>query len=783
VAIPSLEFKHQSTPSTRSVAIGNISVSRDPLVIDFSSTYPNNQESSISVNGYSVIASQIDASGIVGNFLITDKTLPDGTFLFYEYQPMFDAATSGFMVRDENNLPIPHKIEYAYIESTDVPAIKHSFPLKEHVEIDYDPLSGHSETGYPSSSGSFAFAPVPSATGDLGYVTHSDSLASGRFIFSKFAEEGYPPSGILDFTFLSTSTSEYRTCVLADDWNIAIGSGLASLTVGGTTSTTLAIASDTWYRAQLMYNENLARLTIQRDAVVGNKEVAGTIIPSGFAIDCADFYINQLALYHSAPTYDWNKPTIAPRYHQSLRWQDYPVDSTAPYRVRILTEDNTPAKLTYDAWLQDDSIQQNRNEPINFIPIYRESDTETNDWIISGNNILLTGPIASSNVVYLKPIYEGLISVDVIDEHVIITNGSFKSSPFDTNTGKYTYELLEYDELMPFETDNQGFVDPRSLKESRYKASVVSAYVVKVLPLVVFEGKYPSYVPPLIEDISKRVTNNVVTSSDGDIDIVTWRNTRGIRVYINGHQIPQTSITGFDFNQGLIYLSTPVTPDDNVEVSVLRKATYYICNYPRMKPEIISGNSWRIYLRSNYPNYFLDHPADTLERLAYKQLVDGYPSGPMRSCTANQIVSEIDGTIALADISLVPSITFSDARSLGGGIIDDDHFEGKQSRENKYKSSIFFSDIAKAHAEQPGSISDQIPWPTIIVKIPSSIKTQIESRFSTTDSALTYIKKNIEKHLALGTYYIIVDENNDLWDKPFPITNVRGNINPGVELP
>jgi hypothetical protein len=777
------EFKHQSTPSTRSVTIGDISVSREPLIIDFSSTYPNNQEAAITVNGYSVVSETVNISGVVGNFLITDKTLDNGTFLFYEYQPLYDVATSGFKVSDEDGFPIPHKIEYAYIETTGGPTAKESFFLKDHTEIDYDPLSGHSETGIPSTSGSFAFAPVTGVVGNLGYVTHNDSLAIGRFIFSEFARGEYPPSGILDFTFLSTADSSYRESVFADDWSVAVGSGLVSLTVDGATTPTIAIADDTWYRGQLMYNENLARLMVRRDVVTGTVEVAGTIEPSGFSIDCDNLYVNQLALYQNIPTYNWYKPVICPRYHQSLRWQDYPTSNTAPYRVRILTEDNSPARITYDAWFPDGTIQQNRNEPMNPVPIYKESDTETNEWAISGNTLLLTGPISTAGVIYLKPLFEGFIAVNVIDEHVVVTNGEFKSSPYDTDDGRYTYSLLEYDSLMPFETDNQGFVSPRSLKESKYPASVLSAYSIKVLPIVVYEGRYPDYIPPLIEDIQKTVVEDVVTSSAGEIDTVTWRNTRGIRVYVNGTQLPQTTITGFDFNQGIVYLNVPVVPDDNVEVSVLRKATYYICNYPRMKPEIVSGNSWRIYLRSNYPNYFLDNPADTLERLAYRELEDGNPIGSMKSCTGNQVVTEIEGTIQLADISLVPSIEFTDARTIGGGLLPDAHFDSSQDRENKYRSSIFYSDIARVHALQPGDVSDQVPWPTLIVKIPSSVRTAVEARFSTTNAALDYIKKGIEKHIALGTYYIIVDENNDLWDKPFPSISPRANTAIGIELP
>ncbi len=775
--------KYQSSPSSRSVTIGDISVAYEPLVIDFSSTYDNNQESSISVNGYSVSGSSVNISGVVGNFVITDKTLSDGTFLFYEYQPLYDIASSGFIVSDEDGLPVPHKIQYGYIETSSLSKV--NFKLSDHTEVDYDTLSGHSEVGLPSNSGAFVFAPVPTVSGPaaaLGYTTHSDSLAAGQFLFTEMADGEFPPSGMLDFTFLSESDSRYRQSVFADDWSITIGNGMVGLTTNGTSAGTVGIVQDAWYRGQLLYNENLTRLTVLRAANSGMLEVASPIQPSGFVIDCEDLYMNQVALYNTPPTYNWNKPVVCPRYHQSLRWQDYPIDNTAPYRVRILTEDNTPARLTYDAYFPDGTIQQNRKEPMNFVPIYKESDTETHDWAISANTLLLTGPIASASVIYLKPLFDGFISVNVIDNHVVVMNGSFKSSPYDSTTGKYTYELLEYENLMPFETDNQGYVSPRCLKESKYKAQVVSAYSIKVLPLVIFEGRYPNYIPPLLEDIQKTVVNDVVTETTGDLTNVTWRNTRGIRVYVNEHQLPQTAIVGFDFDQGLIYLNTPVVPDDNVQVSVLRKATYYICNYPRLRPEIVSGNSWRIYLRSNYPNYFLDNPADTLERLAYRQLTNGYPTGLMRCCTSNQIVTEIDGTIQLADISLVPTITFTDARSFGGGIVADAKFGSKQDRENKHKASPFYADIARVHAPQPGVFSDHMPWPMIIVKIPTSVRTDIETRFSTRDLALAYIKKTIEKHLALGTYYVIIDENNDPWDKPFPTTDLR-NQSVGMELP
>lgn len=779
MTIPAFEIKHQRTPSTRSTELGDISVTREPVVIDFSSTYSNNQEAAISTDAYTVIGSQVDVSGIVGNLVVTDKTLDNGTFLFYEYQPKYDAAGSGLTVTDEDGEAVQHRVEYGYIELAGG-ADSADYPLVNNRALDYDPLCGRSEIGLPA--GTVTFAPATDPSGVLSYTTHADSLADGILRFPEFNGAGLPPSGLIDFTFLSSASSAYVDTVYGDDWAVIIGSGQAALRVNATTSSVINIEDDTWYRGRVRYNEaGETTLEIRRHDVIGEETVSDTIDPSGLCISADDLYINNLVVYDYMPSYVWDVPPVAPRYHHSLRWSTSPVATSAPYRLRVLTEGNDRALLSYDAWKSDGTIQQNRVEPMNLVPIYKESVIETNDWDRFGDNLILTGPLADASTVYVKPVLEGLISVDVVDGNVVVTNGSFKSDTFDEANGKYTYELLEYSDMMPFEVDNQNLVIPRSLKEVKAKAEVLSAYEVKVLPMNVFEGRYPSYVPPLTRDVTKVVTDGVVTSTTGELTNVTWRKSRGMRVYVNGVQLPDSSVRDLDMNNGIIVLNQPVRPEDNVEVTYLRKVEYFICNYPRVKPELVSGTSWRIYLRSNWPNYFLERPTDTLERLAYRDLVSGTPTGSLRSCVSDQVVEEVEGTIHLADISMVPTVTFEDARNPGGGLLPDSHFGSEGLRRTAHPRSIYFTNISRFQADAPGDFSTDVPWPTVFVRIPSYIKTRVEARFDSTDTALAYIKKMVERHLALGTYYVLIDENNNLWDKPFPDTGPATLMTPRME--
>ena len=783
MSTPDFEFKYQKNPSTRSVGIAGVEISREPLVVDFSSTYPNNQEAAITVDGKAVANAEADISGVIGNFLVTDKTLPDGTFLFYEYQPKFDLASSGIVIADDSGKLVSHKIEYGGIQPSGTnPDPNVAFPLTDHKEIDYDKLTGHSDLGVPG--GLIVFSPSISPAGPLGYDTHSDSLSEGIFRYDEFNGVQLPGSGTLDFTFLSKLTSALRPSILADDWNVSIGSGVVNLTVNSTTSANIPINSDTWYRGRMIYDDVDTTIEVYRESLIGSETVAESISPSGFQIDLDALFMNHMVLFNeNPPAVDFGKPPVAPRYSHALRWADIPPDLSAThFRARILTETNGPMVITYDARKPDGTIEQNREEALNHRPIYEKTDTETNEWVVAGTQLLLNGPIASASTVFIKPLFEGLIGVDVVDRNLVVTDGSFKSDPFDSVLQKFSYELLEYQGLMPFETDNQNIVTPRSLKSARFKASVLGAYEIQTLPLVVFDGRYPEYLVPVTEDIIKEVSGSTVTLVSGTIDTLTWRKTRGLFVYVNGTRLPQSAIRGADEAQGRIFLNVSVNPQDNVEVTYLRRVPHFILNFPRIKGEVQTGNSWRIFIRPNYPNYFLDNPADTLERLAYKDLENGETVGPLKSCNSDEVVIEPEGTIKLADISLVPVVTISDARVFGGGLLEDDHFGGTDPRRIQYPSSIFFSDIANFQSSAPEGFSTDAIWPTVFIRIPNSVKAKVEGRFTTTELALEYIKKSIEKHLALGIYYVIIDENNLPWEKPFPSTSPRGTTKVNLEL-
>ena len=61
---------------------------------------------------------------------------------------------------------------------------------------------------------------------------------------------------------------------------------------------------------------------------------------------------------------------------------------------------------------------------------------------------------------------------------------------------------------------------------------------------------------------------------------------------------------------------------------------------------------------------------------------------------------------------------------------------------------------------------------TIIIGLPISVKSEFQNQFiatglSSTDAgneAIYFIRKIIEKYIPAGTPYIVIDENDDVWD-------------------
>ena len=60
----------------------------------------------------------------------------------------------------------------------------------------------------------------------------------------------------------------------------------------------------------------------------------------------------------------------------------------------------------------------------------------------------------------------------------------------------------------------------------------------------------------------------------------------------------------------------------------------------------------------------------------------------------------------------------------------------------------------------------------LIIKIPLSVKSDMITKYFFNDEkgAMTYIKQSIEQYLAAGTFYVLIDENNDYWPEPYPLS-------------
>jgi hypothetical protein len=392
-------------------------------------------------------------------------------------------------------------------------------------------------------------------------------------------------------------------------------------------------------------------------------------------------------------------------------------------------------------------------------------------------------------VVYAKPSARSRINPSIRDDKIFVTNGTFRIDNWGDIYGSDTildyYSIPEYD-LMPFASDNQTVVDPKYLKIVRKKAEILSSDIIQINPFFFYEGEYPNYdIPNTIERIYTPDPSGILPSgtlSDVLTDPLDYKNARGINIYIGNELIPNSDIVNYNMTNGLIRLNRTLNIDDVVLVTYLESMEGFTCPYPRIDRHTFEYNSYRIYIRALYPTYPLEHPDDeqTGERLAYMELVNGIPTGEMRSCYSNEEILiksgeyvPFDGTTnpdahphaELADITFIEKITIEDAREYGGGI--------KRGIEDDYSFSPSYLDIMVSNGLQ-------VPQAMTFIRINSNILDNLVAKYEaageTRTDALDFLKRHIEKHIGLGIFYAIVDENDQLIDDPYPSMDVKGGV-------
>lgn len=72
-----------------------------------------------------------------------------------------------------------------------------------------------------------------------------------------------------------------------------------------------------------------------------------------------------------------------------------------------------------------------------------------------------------------------------------------------------------------------------------------------------------------------------------------------------------------------------------------------------------------------------------------------------------------------------------------------------------------------------------IPQPIAFVKIKSALMDNLINKYTseglTRKDAIDYLKRHIDKHMGLGVFYVLIDENYELIEDPFQSLEVKRN--------
>lgn len=807
-----MRFKYEKHPSEKSVKLAKVHSERIPILIDYSDKYIYNQPNQLDEVAYS------DSNGLVyddvanvfyiqdgisdDQKILTSRVAANGTPLYYQYQLKFDCIhPENIYIFDKDGTEIKKQIEYAYISDPNLSNRKGpSSKLLDTKEGVYDGLDIYTVLGEFDPSDPALFASINSlktATRyeNIPFNTYGECLANGSVIYTDVAQNYEVMEFYISF---SDFPDVSYTIIDGGTWDVTIDN--SGDVTGGFGNITLEKYK--WYRIRIDFTTSKIRIhngTFDQEDFIQNLTDATPI-----TLKADNSYIFDVAFFTSATDLvPWTYPLFVARYSKSLFWDAERPAGQTEYRVRLLLPDNEEYFIQYDSIDRDQSVIRNNNEWVSARLVYKKySNITANDWYYDNVSTIyfvehadddLTAIMnvrgLSELIIYVKPSARSRLTPSLRDDKIFVTNGIFRADNWGDIYASETildyYAIPEY-EKMPFASDNQTIVYPKYLKIVRKKAEILSSDIIRINPFYFYEGEYPEYtIPSTIERIYTPNPSGILPSgtlSDVLTDSLDYKNARGINIYIGNELIPNTDIVNYNMTNGLIRLNRTLNIDDVVLVTYLESMEGFSCPYPRIDRHTFEYNSYRIYIRSLYPTYSLEHPDDvqTGERLAYMQLVNGVPTGVMRSCYSNEIILvkvgeyvPFDGTTNpdahphadLADITFLERITIEDAREDGGGI--------KRDIEESYPFSQSYLDIMISNGLQ-------VPQAMTFIKIHTNILDNLISKYEaageTRKDALNFLKRHIKKHIGLGIFYCIVDENHQLIDDPFPDMSIKGGL-------
>ena len=488
--------------------------------------------------------------------------------------------------------------------------------------------------------------------------------------------------------------------------------------------------------------------------------------------------------------------------YDGISWSSIPQDATS-HRIRlILSEDlcyqdtticvkyNKVKKVTPGATIDTAvDITYNNIEIINPRQIY----TYNLDYRYSGGSVeRLGGGSLPASGVYCKHADVNRIRVehgsnsDTQGWYLRVRCGSFKRKIYSGSDA--TYEVPEgYKKqcaALDWAVSGDPIMFPRCGFISSDNVSQIDKYTIKVneFPLYFLDTEYPNYTPYNIHD----KLLNPIADIDSDSN-----HSQGINIYIGDVLVDNDNIIDVDMWNGIIKFNASLESTEQITATYIYRQLYWTMQLPDLCPQRNHTllNTYDVdssYLGYNDSIVIAVLPNQTTESIVWYTKssnpsdtfgtgINGYSSVRYATIPAAPNKSLVAGTLKIAEVSIkymnstVPEIY--DARVRGGGIDKDKHiWLGRKkaiTRELINTESNYYSDIGLYDGQ--GLKKNGI----ILIKIPNSKVTEIKndilvmnSSISDNDayrSAIEIIRININRVVAAGIYYVLIDENNNLY--------------------
>lgn len=499
------------------------------------------------------------------------------------------------------------------------------------------------------------------------------------------------------------------------------------------------------------------------------------------------------------------------RYDRGLTWTEVP-PGTGLHRVRLLLSEelcytattyyvryNKARKVSTGAAINSkEDVTVEYMEIINPKLIYEHTDDYTFNGGDNSISIVAAGLLPTDGAgAYIKRSHVNRLRVvtpaggDREGWYPRIWAGSFQDASGNTY---YVPETTKHQPAAVNWGGGGAIIVPRCSFMSYDEATILDQYHVKVMeyPLHFTTTNYPEYSPHGIHD-GHHHTELV------DLEV---NPNYGMNVYINDEIIASGTISDWDLWNGIIELDRPLNYNDNVRVTYLYQQLYYTMQLPDTCPQVHHvkpgppgctpsgylgmGDSIVIAALPSGDEHYADQLITWYHRSnnpsgIYDGSYYGYSSVIGDVLVANPDVPLVANTITLAEISVVTqspeaATSIYDSRVRGGGIFEDSYFEVRRiegtDRVTIQEESNYYADIGLYDGQ--GLKKDGVLIVTIPIAKLAEIRVAIlDEIYGITEAeahhqAIVAVRKLVESNIATGTYYVIVDENGDIWPSTLP---------------